>query len=69
MDPVTAQLAKPFPAKGIRPGDVVSGVLAGLICGVLAVFVVAWSQGGITAFDPDSFIDSVLAVLRRFYPH
>ena len=69
MDPVTAQLTKPMPAKAIRPGDVVSGVLAGLVCGVLAVFVVAWTQGGITAFDPDIFIDSVLAVLRRLYPH
>ena len=52
MDTATTQPAKTIPDKGIGAGDVISGVLAGLVCGVLAVFVLAWTQGGARATVP-----------------
>ena len=68
MDPAPAHTANTLPAKGIGTADVISGVLAGLICGVLAVFVLAWTQGGVAEFDLDSLLDSALAVMRQIYP-
>ncbi len=68
MDPSTAESAKQTSARGIGTGDVISGVLAGLICGVLGVFVLAWSQGGVTEFDLDRLLKSALAVIRQVYP-
>ena len=68
MDPAPAHTANTMPAKGIGTADVISGVLAGLICGVLAVFVLAWTQGGAADFDLDSLIESARAVLQRIYP-
>ncbi len=68
MDPAPAHPANTMPAKGIGTSDVISGVLAGLICGVLAVFVLAWTQGGAADFDLDSLLDSAQAFVRRIYP-
>ncbi|MFZ4787861.1 MAG: hypothetical protein ACOYLL_07200 [Beijerinckiaceae bacterium] len=68
MDPAPAQSATTIPVKGIGTADVITGVLAGLICGVFGVFLLAWTQGGVAEFDLESLLDSALAVMRQIYP-
>jgi hypothetical protein len=67
MDPVAGQFAKTIPPKAINTGDVVIGVFSGLLCGVLAVFVLAWIQGGIAEFDPHGLLNNLWAVVRQIY--
>lgn len=54
---------------GMTASLITTDVLAGVICGIFAVFVMAWMQGGSFEIDPAVLIDRVTGWVGRIYPH
>jgi hypothetical protein len=54
--------------QGISPSDVVSTVLAGVLCGILAVFMLALLQGGAVEWSHMPVREMIPDLIKRFYP-